>query len=55
MNSKEHLIEQQILEYESRLRHIDELYERAKQAAENQPDADTENPHLQALASHREL
>jgi len=33
MSNKEHLIEQHIREYESRLRHIDELYQRAHAAA----------------------
>ena len=34
MSNKEHLIEQHISEYESRLKHIDELYVRAHEAAE---------------------
>ena len=34
MSNKEHLIEQHILAYESRLKHIDELYQRAHDAAE---------------------
>ena len=33
MSNKEHLIEQHIREYESRLRHIDELYQRAHDVA----------------------
>lgn len=33
MSNKEHLIEQHILAYESRLKHIDELYQRAHDAA----------------------
>ena len=33
MSNTEHLIEQHIREYESRMRHIDELYQRAHQAA----------------------
>ena len=33
MTTKEQLIEQHIREYESRMKHIDELYERARQAA----------------------
>lgn len=33
MTTREQLIDQHIREYESRLRHIDELYERAQQAA----------------------
>jgi len=33
MTTREQLIEQHIREYESRLKHIDELYQRAQQAA----------------------
>ena len=33
MTTKEQLIEQHIREYESRLKHIDELYDRAREAA----------------------
>lgn len=35
MTSKEQLIEQHVREYESRLRHIDELYARAHEATED--------------------
>ena len=35
MTTKEQLIDQHIREYESRLKHIDELFERAHKAAEN--------------------
>jgi hypothetical protein len=35
MTTKEHLVEQHIREYESRLKHIDELYERAHQATDH--------------------
>ncbi len=38
MTNKEHLIHQHILEYESRQKHLDELYEKAQQAAEHLPD-----------------
>ena len=38
MTNKEHLIEQHILEYESRRKHIDELYERAHKATEHLDD-----------------
>ncbi len=54
MTSKEQLIEQHILEYESRLKHIDELYERARQAAEQKaasPAADDELKDLKAQLS----
>ncbi len=35
MTTKEQLIEQHIREYESRMKHIDELYERAHKATEH--------------------
>lgn len=38
MNSKEHLVEQHIREYELRHRHLNELVNRAKQAALNLDD-----------------
>ena len=38
MTSKEHLINQHILEYESRQKHLEELYEKAQQAADHLPD-----------------
>lgn len=38
MTTKEQLIDQHIREYESRLKHIDELYERAHQATEHLDD-----------------
>ena len=40
MSSKEHLIEQHILEYESRMRHIDELYQRAHEAVAEKPESE---------------
>ena len=40
MTTKEQLIEQHIREYESRLKHIDELYERAREAA-GHPETDS--------------
>ena len=42
MSSKEQLIEQHIREYESRLRHIDELFDKAHEAA-GQPDENSES------------
>ena len=53
MNNIEHLIEQHIREYESRLRHIDELYDRAHSAATDK----TEEVHsdLKNLAAQRDL
>ena len=38
MTSKEHLINQHILEYESRQKHLEELYEKAQQASDHLPD-----------------
>jgi len=38
MTTKEQLIDQHIREYESRLKHIDELYERAHKATEHLDD-----------------
>jgi hypothetical protein len=35
MTTKEQLIDQHIREYESRMKHIDELYERAQKATEH--------------------
>ena len=35
MTTKEQLVDQHIREYESRLKHIDELYERAHQATDH--------------------
>ena len=38
MHSREHLIEQHILEYEARLKHIDELVDKADQNVESLDD-----------------
>ncbi len=45
MNEQEHLINQHILAYESRLKHIDELLEKAEQLD------DEPHPHQQELAA----
>jgi len=55
MTNKEHLIEQHILEYESRMRHIDELYQRAHQAAGKIDNADEAQSRLDELAAQRAL
>jgi DNA repair exonuclease SbcCD ATPase subunit len=55
MTSKEHLIEQHIREYESRMKHIDELYQRAHQAAEKLDNADDAQTKLNELAAQRTL
>ena len=52
MTTKEQLIEQHIREYESRIKHIDELYERAHQAAAESEEA---QPELQEIAAQRKL
>ena len=54
MTSKEQLIEQHIREYESRLKHIDELFQRAQEAA-NQPDGKQNDDKLRDFAAQRAL
>ena len=53
MTTKEQLIDQHIREYESRLKHIDELYERAHKAAEHLDDEDETRAKLQDFAAQR--
>jgi hypothetical protein len=55
MTSKEQLIEQHIREYESRQKHIDELFQRAQQAAGKLDEAHAANGKLKDLAAQREL
>ena len=55
MSNKEHLIEQHIREYESRMRHIDELYQRAHQATTAQDTESEAQAHLTELAAQRSL
>jgi hypothetical protein len=55
MNNKEHLIEQHIREYESRMKHIDELYDRAHQAAGQADEATDKHVGLKKLDAQREL
>jgi len=52
MTTKEQLIEQHVREYESRLKHIDELYERAHKATEHLDDQSTRSE-LKELAKKR--
>jgi hypothetical protein len=54
MTSKDQLIEQHIREYESRMKHIDELYARAHQAAANLDTTDVQS-RLNELAAQRAL
>lgn len=53
MTTKEQLIDQHIREYESRLRHIDELYERAHKATEHLEDEHESRGELKGLADQR--
>ena len=55
MTNKEHLIEQHIREYESRMKHIDELYQRAHQAAGKLDNAHEAQSRLNELAAQRSL
>jgi len=55
MTSKEQLIEQHIHEYESRLKRIDELYQRAHQAAEQLDETPNAGSRLSELAAQRAL
>ncbi len=55
MTNKEHLIEQHIREYESRMKHIDELYQRAHQAAAKLATADDACTGLDELTAQRSL
>jgi hypothetical protein len=53
MTTKEQLIDQHIREYESRLKHIDELYERAHKATEHLDDGHESRGELKGLAEQR--
>ena len=53
MTTKEQLIEQHIREYESRLKHIDELYARAHEATEHLDDDHSARAELQDIAERR--
>ena len=55
MSNTEHLIEQHIREYESRMRHIDELYQRAHAAAGELDKASGVHNKLDELAAQRSL
>jgi hypothetical protein len=54
MSNKEQLIEQHIREYESRLKHIDELYERAHEAAGQFHEGHDAHSELQEIKTQRE-
>jgi hypothetical protein len=55
MTTKDQLIEQHIREYESRMKHIDELFERAQQAAGQGSKAQDAESRLQEFAAQRAL
>ena len=55
MTTKEQLIEQHIREYESRLKHIDELYQRAQQAAGHPEPSDASGAELKDLQAQLSL
>lgn len=56
MTSEQHLIEQHILEYDARKKHIDELYERAQKAAAKLDNSQEAKDHLRELAEkHSQL
>ncbi len=54
MSNKEHLIEQHVREYESRLRHIDELYQRAHEVTEHLESDDSTRHELKQLGQQRD-
>lgn len=53
MTTKEQLIDQHIREYESRLKHIDELYERAHKATEHLDEDHKTRSELKEFAQKR--
>ncbi len=53
MTTKEDLISQHVREYESRLKHVDELYERAHKATEHLEDNHETRSELNAYAERR--
>ena len=53
MTSKEELVTQHIREYESRLKHLDELYDRAEKAIAHLDESHDSRTELEKLASAR--
>ena len=53
MTTKEDLITQHVREYESRLRHLDELYERAHKATEHLDETDETKSELKSIAERK--
>lgn len=54
MTTKEQLIDQHIREYESRLKHIDELYQRAHEATEHLDEAHDSRSELRDIEVQRQ-
>lgn len=54
MTTKEQLIDQHIREYESRLKHIDELYQRAHEKTEHLDAGHTTRTELRQYAEQRD-
>ena len=54
MTTKEHLVEQKILEYESRLKHIDELFSLIREKADNLEDTSEVMVELARIRKDRE-
>jgi hypothetical protein len=55
MTTKEQLIEQHVREYEARLKHIDELYQRAQEAAGHPEPAQPSGSELKDLQAQLSL
>ncbi len=55
MTTEKHLIDQHIREYEARLKHIDELYERAQKATNHLADEHETRSELGKYATQRSL
>ncbi|MBT5032724.1 MAG: hypothetical protein HOM55_10560 [Proteobacteria bacterium] len=53
MTNRDHLIEQHIQEYESRRKHLDELYERAHRATEHLDDDHETRSELKGYAEQK--
>ena len=54
MTDKNHMVEQHIMQYESHLKHIDELLERGRKGAGEAPEPAEASKALEELAGERE-
>ncbi len=54
MTKVDHLVEQHVREYQSRLKHVDELLARAQAAARNRPGPSPEQEELEVLRRKRD-